>query len=75
MPVNELYAAGEEKSGYKDVCQAATQLGKLEDTVYNPIQENVEIYEELFKEYQKLYEYFGTGKNNVMKKLKKLKTR
>lgn len=68
-------AAGEEKSGYKDVCQAAAHLGKLEETVYKPIQENVEIYEELFREYQKLYEYFGTGGNNVMKKLKKIKIR
>lgn len=68
-------AAGTEKSGYQDVCEATSKLGKLKDVIYKPIPENVSVYEELFREYQKLYNYFGKGENNVMKKLKALKTR
>lgn len=68
-----VVAAGEKISGYKDVSEAASKLGKLEDRVYKPIQENVQVYEVLFREYQKLYEYFGTGGNDVMKKLKAMK--
>ncbi|MFA5659072.1 MAG: ribulokinase, partial [Oscillospiraceae bacterium] len=66
-------AAGEEKSGYKNVNEAAFKLGKIKDTIFTPIPENVSIYEKLFSEYVLLHDYFGKGENNVMKRLRKIK--
>jgi L-ribulokinase len=66
-------AAGFEKSGYHDVCEAAEKLGKLKESVYTPIATNVETYDKLFCEYKLLHDYFGRGGNDVMKRLKKLK--
>ena len=48
-------------------------MGKLKDTVYTPIPENVAIYDKLFAEYKLLHDYFGRGANDVMKRLKKIK--
>lgn len=66
-------AAGEEKSGYKDVFEAANAMGKLLDIEYKPIKENVEIYNKIYNEYNILHDYFGRGENDVMKRLKSLK--
>ncbi|WHH56818.1 ribulokinase [Petroclostridium sp. X23] len=66
-------AAGSEKSGFKDLGDAIRRMGKIKDTVYKPIAENVEIYNMLFKEYKILHDYFGRSENNVMKNLKAIK--
>ena len=70
-----IAAAGEEKTGYKNVNEAAQKLGRIKDFTYKPIPENVKLYEDLFAEYRTLYEYFGKGANDVMKRLKALKNR
>ena len=44
-------------------------MSRLKDIVYRPIQ-NVEIYNELFIEYEKFYDYFANKENSIMKKLK-----
>ena len=66
-------AAGSERGGYDDMFTAAGALGKVKDTVYYPNPENVEIYDKLYAEYEILHDYFGTGENDVMKRLKALK--
>lgn len=66
-------AAGEENGGYSDIFKAAKSMSKLKDEVFKPISENVQIYEKLFKEYEKLHDYFGRGENDVMKVLKSIK--
>ena len=66
-------AAGKANGGFDDVFEAARKLGKLKDTVYTPIPENVAVYEKLFQEYRTLHDYFGRGENDVMKRLKALK--
>lgn len=66
-------AAGAEKGGYDCVIDAAKVMGKLDETVYKPIPENVEVYNKLFAEYRKLHDYFGRGENDVMKRLKEIK--
>lgn len=66
-------AAGKAAGGYDSVFEAARIMGKLKDTVYTPIPENVEIYDKLFKDYRRLHDYFGRGENNVMKRLKDIK--
>ncbi|MEW6456457.1 MAG: ribulokinase [Acidobacteriota bacterium] len=67
-------AAGKENGGYESIFEAAEKMAGLKDTVYVPDKENHRMYKRLFKEYSKLYNYFGRGRNNVMKFLKKLKS-
>lgn len=43
------------------------------DTVYRPIPENVAVYDRIYREYLRLYDYFGRGQNNVMKELRAVK--
>lgn len=66
-------AAGAEAGGYDDVFEAARNMGRIKDTVYMPIPENVAVYDRLFAEYKELHDYFGRGANDVMKRLKALK--
>ncbi len=61
-------------SGYfATAADAAAVMGKIKDTVYRPIPENVAAYDRLFKEYKTLHDYFGRGGNDVMKRLKAIK--
>ncbi|SHF66918.1 L-ribulokinase [Caldanaerobius fijiensis DSM 17918] len=68
-------AAGKGKGGFDSIFEAAKTIPRLKDTVYRPIPQNVKIYEELFKEYKILHDYFGRGQNDVMKRLKAIKER
>lgn len=64
------YASGE----YDTIAKASEHMGSLSDTVYRPIPHNVVVYNELYREYMKLHDYFGKD-NNVMKKLKAIRSR
>lgn len=66
-------AAGKSAGGHEDIFTAARSMGKIKDTIYTPIAENVKVYNKLFNEYQILHDYFGRGENNVMKRLKAIK--
>lgn len=66
-------AAGSKNGGYDDITEASLTMGKLKDTVYHPIAQNNEVYNELYKEYVLLHDYFGRGGNDVMKRLKNIK--
>jgi L-ribulokinase len=45
-------------------------MGAAPGAVYTPIPDNVAAYEELFREYRALHDYFGRGTNDVMHRLK-----
>ncbi|NLJ30977.1 MAG: ribulokinase [Clostridiales bacterium] len=66
-------AAGKDAGGYDSVFEAARAMGKIKDTVYEPIPENTRRYDQLFREYRTLHDYFGRGGNDVMKRLKKMR--
>jgi len=66
-------AAGKERGGYDHINEAAQDMGRIKDHIYQPIENNVNVYEKLFDEYSRLYDYFGRGENNVMKTLKQIK--
>ena len=66
-------AAGEAAGGYADIFAASRKMGGLKDIVYRPIPENVAIYDKLYAEYSLLYDYFGRGENDVMKRLRALR--
>ena len=66
-------AVGSEKGGYDNAFDAIRAMAQTEQKVYMPIAENVAVYEQLFREYRRLHDYFGRGENDVMKRLKKLR--
>ena len=66
-------AAGAEAGGYASVADAARAMGKTQAHVYRPIPENVQAYDQLYREYCRLHDYFGRGENDVMKRLRSLR--
>ena len=58
---------------YSDIQAAAEKMGKLKAGVVRPIPQNQTTYDKLFQEYKTLYDYFGRGANDVMKRLKTIK--
>ncbi len=58
---------------YDHIEAAADKMGKLRDEVIQPIPENQAVYDQLYAEYKTLYDYFGRGANDVMKRLKKIR--
>jgi L-ribulokinase len=65
--IHAAVAAG----AYKDVVQASAAMGGVEDERFNPISENAEKYNELFRHYDKLYEDFGH--NGMMHEIRKIR--
>ena len=68
-------AAGRAAGGYDSIFEAAGQMARLKDEVYTPIAEHKAVYDQIYAEYERLHDYFGRGENDVMKRLKALKTR
>ncbi len=67
-------AAGKQAGGYDSIFDAAKRMAHLKDEVYRPIAANQTIYNSLFSEYLQLHDFFGRGGNDVMKRLKKLRS-
>lgn len=67
-------AAGKAQGGYDSIVEAAKHMSKVKEDYYRPIPENVEVYRKLYAEYNLLHDYFGRGANDVMKRLKKIKS-
>lgn len=65
-------AAGKEKGGYDTIKEATSNMVKPPKRVYKPIEENVKIYDSLYREYLELHDYFGKGLTQVMKRLKQI---
>ena len=66
-------AAGPENGGYASMEEAMDHMACPVSKVYEPIPENVAIYDKLFAEYRILHDYFARGENDVMKRLKALR--
>jgi L-ribulokinase len=66
-------AAGSAAGGYDDIYAASAKMGGIKDERYIPIPENVAIYDQLYADYSTLYDYFGRGENDVMKRLRNLR--
>jgi L-ribulokinase len=69
--IHAAVAAG----AYPDVPAAARAMGKVRRDVYKPDPENAAIYDELYREYVTLHDYFGRGENDVMHRLRALRDR
>jgi L-ribulokinase len=66
-------AAGSAAGGYASIFDAAKKMARLKKKTFKPIPEHQRAYEKLYGEYVTLYDYFGRGANNVMKRLKHIK--
>jgi L-ribulokinase len=67
-------AVGPAEGGYESIAEATKFMTRLSDQVYQPLPEHQQIYNRLYPEYVTLHDYFGRGANEVMKRLKQLKT-
>ena len=68
-------AAGKELGGYDRIEEAAREMGGVQERVYRPDAEAHAVYDELYREYERLHDLFGRGGNDVMKRLKKIRSR
>ena len=68
-------AAGKAAGGYNSIYDASQVMAHLRDEVYTPDPEAQKVYNQLFAEYLLLHDTFGRGGNNVMKRLKALKSK
>jgi L-ribulokinase len=67
-------AAGAEAGGYDTIVEASKKMARLRDESYHPRSAHQAIYDKLYAEYATLHDYFGRGENDVMKRLKALRT-
>lgn len=58
---------------YPDIAAAAQTMAKLKDEVITPIAANRPVYDQLYADYKALYDLFGRGHNDVMKRLKRIR--
>ncbi len=66
-------AAGKAAGGYDSIFDAAKRMARLKKETFKPIPANQQVYERLYADYVALYDYFGRGANDVMKRLKAIK--
>ena len=71
--IHAAAAAGRQAGGYESISEAAEHMAHLQSETYRPRPESHKIYTRLFREFQCLHDYFGRGKNDVMKRLKALR--
>jgi L-ribulokinase len=67
--IHAAVAAG----AYPSIHEAAQHMGSLKDEVVQPIPANQALYDRLYADYKLLYDYFGRGTNDVMKRLKQIR--
>jgi L-ribulokinase len=68
-----LVAAGPRRSGYSDVSQAVSAIGKISAVSYKPVEAHVKAYNKLYGIYCRLYELFGVEERHIMKELKEIR--
>ena len=71
--IHAAVAAGPERGGYATTAEASARMARLQEGAYIPNAENKAIYDRLYAEYRTLYDYFGRGDNDVMKRLMALR--
>ncbi|MFQ3567686.1 MAG: ribulokinase [Aggregatilineales bacterium] len=58
---------------YPDIHAASRVMGKLKDGEVTPIPEHQAVYDRLYQDYKLLYDTFGRGANDVMKRLRHIR--
>ncbi len=67
-------AAGAAAGGYDSLTDAARAMAKTKDVAHKPDPARQAIYQKLYAEYLTLLDYFGRGGNDVMKRLRELRS-
>jgi len=67
-------AAGAQAGGFDSIVDAARRMARVREETFKPIAENVRIYDQLYREYSGLHDYFGRGGNDMLKRLKAIKS-
>jgi L-ribulokinase len=67
-------AAGKSAGGYDSIFVAARTMAHLKSEVFRPMPGNQAVYDALFAEYKQLHDFFGRGGNDVMKRLKRIRS-
>ena len=67
-------AAGSAAGGYDSITDAARAMARLRDEVCRPNPEHRATYDALYADYTALHDLFGRGGNDVMKRLKKMRS-
>jgi L-ribulokinase len=60
---------------HRDVPAASNAMGRLRREAYTPDPTRAAVYDELYAEYTRLYDYFGRGTNEVMHRLHAIRSR
>ncbi len=68
-------AAGAENGGCDNIADAAAHMAGLREGAYTPNAGAHAVYDELYREYIALHDYFGRGGSDVMKRLKAIRGR
>jgi L-ribulokinase len=68
--IHAAVAAG----AYPDIHAAARTMGSLRRAVHMPDEERARAYDALFDEYTTLHDYFGRGANDVLHRLRRIRT-
>jgi L-ribulokinase len=66
-------AAGPGLGGYDSIVDAARHMARLGDEKYVPTAAHRTVYDQLYREYIRVHDYFGRGDNGVMERLKNLR--
>ena len=66
-------AAGANGGGYASLAEAVTRMAPPPAQVYEPDAARRAEYEDLYREYKRLYDYFGRGDNDVMRVLRAMR--
>ena len=67
-------AAGQAAGGYDSILDAAHKMARLKKQTFKPNPKAQKVYDQLYGEYMTLHDTFGRGGNDVMKRLKRIKT-
>jgi L-ribulokinase len=67
-------AAGKAAGGYDTIFEAAQHMAHLKDEVFRPIPAHQRVCDRLYAEYKILHDTFGRGGNDVMKRLKRIRS-
>lgn len=58
---------------YPDIHAASAAMGRLKEGEVTPIPEHRDVYDRLYQDYKLLYDTFGRGANDVMKRLRHIR--
>jgi L-ribulokinase len=58
---------------YSDIHAAARAMGRVRNRVYEPDAGRARAYDALYAEYVRLHDYFGTGGNDVLHRLRRIR--